>query len=506
MQTSQVARCAQKQARSVGPAHGLKPVPVHSHRRVCRVKAADMDEIALLEKMIAMAKERKAKALEPPAAAAPSSADGFKGLGFTVKTFNAISPIGLQRFPSGKYIVSGDDSKLPDSAMAIMLRSHQLKVEDVPPTVRAIVRCGAGVNNIPVAKMTELGIPVFNTPGANANAVKELVVCALLLASRGILEGYNHVSNVINKEENMDYDKVAKRIEKDKAMFVGSEIEGKTLGVVGLGAIGGKVVNAALGMGMKVIGFDPVLSLDAAWRLPGDRMTKANCLDDVLKEADYITVHVPYIKNATHHMLNATNLKLCKPGVHLLNFSRTEIIDGEAVKDMYNSGALTGKYVSDFADPFLSGHPRYLTLPHLGASTEEAEDNSAAMAADTIMDFLQDGTIRNSVNFPQALLEKKPGHVGARLCIVHKNAPGVLGQITTFMGVKSVNIEQQLNTSKGDIAYTVLDLTKVDSPEQFQVDLAQECPGIISSRFLGNVFDDTLGQPGTFFYVNWAKK
>lgn len=468
------------------------------------VRAVELDEIALLEKALTLAKTRKAKESEVAAAPAPAAGD-YAGKGFTIKTFNVISPVGLTRFPKGQYIVSGEDTKLPSSPMAIMLRSHNLKEEEVPSTVRCIVRCGAGVNNIPVARMTELGIPVFNTPGANANAVKELVICSLLLASRGILEGNAHVNNVINKEENMDYEKIAKRIEKDKAKFVGCEIEGKTLGVIGLGAIGGKVVNAALALGMKVVGFDPVLSLDAAWKLPGDRMTRAENLDALLRESDYITVHVPYIKNATHHLINATNLKICKPGVHLLNFSRGEIIDGEAVKDYYNNGTLTGKYVSDFADPFLQGHPRHLVLPHLGASTEEAEENSAAMAADTIKEFLETGSIRNSVNFPQTVLEKKPGHVGGRLCIVNKNEAGVLGQITTYLGTKKVNIEQQINTSKGSIAYTVLDFGTVEDPAGLQAELAEKCPGIISSRFIGNVFNDELGQPGTFYYVRWAK-
>ncbi|KAG2492025.1 hypothetical protein HYH03_009754 [Edaphochlamys debaryana] len=462
------------------------------------------DEIALLEKALSIARERQAKAKEQAAAPAAPAAGGYQGAAFTIKTFNAISPVGLQRFPKGKYVVSGDDAQLPSSPMAIMLRSHQLKVEEVPATVRCIVRCGAGVNNIPVPKMTELGIPVFNTPGANANAVKELVICSLLLASRGIVEGHKHVENVIYKEENMDYEKVAKRIEKDKAKFVGTEIEGKTLGVIGLGAIGGLVVNAALALGMKVVGYDPVLSLDAAWKLPGDRMTRADSLDDLLKVSDFITVHVPYIKNATHHMINGTNMKICKPGVHLLNFARGEIIDGEALADMYKSGRMTGKYVSDFADPFLSGHPKHLVIPHLGASTEEAEDNSAAMAADTIKDFLETGTIRNSVNFPQTVLDKKPGHIGGRLCIVNKNEAGVLGQITTYLGTQKVNIEQQINTSRGDIAYTVLDFGKVEDPAGLQAGLAKACPGIISSRFIGNVFDDELGQPGTYFYVKWA--
>ncbi|GLC46137.1 hypothetical protein PLESTB_001194100 [Pleodorina starrii] len=479
------------------------PIVGRRQLAVPRAASAELDEVALLEKALLLAKERVAKSKE--VAAAPAAAPGgYTGPAFTIKTYNAISPIGLQRFPKGKYVVSGDDAALPSSPMAIMLRSHQLKVEEVPHTVRCIVRCGAGVNNIPVQKMTELGIPVFNTPGANANAVKELVICGLLLASRGIIEGNKHVENVIYKEEK-EYEKAAKRIEKDKAMFVGTEIQGKTLGVVGLGAIGGLVVNAALALGMKVVGFDPVLSLDAAWKLPGDRMQRANSLEDLLKVSDYITVHVPYIKNATHHMLNGANLELCKPGVHLLNFSRGEIIDGEALLDMYKSGRMTGKYVSDFADQYLSGHPKHIVIPHLGASTEEAEDNSAAMAADTIKDFLETGTIRNSVNFPQTVLDKKPGHIGGRLCIVNKNEAGVLGQITTYLGTRNVNIEQQINTSRGDIAYTVLDFANVEDPAGLQEGLAKACPGIISSRFIGNVFDDELGKPGTFYYVQWAQ-
>ncbi|GLI61317.1 hypothetical protein VaNZ11_003673 [Volvox africanus] len=472
---------------------------------VPRATGAELDEVELLEKALLLAKERIAKAKQAASSSPAVPGSGYDGPAFTIKTYNAISPVGLARFPKGKYVVSGDDAALPSSPMAIMLRSHQLKAEEVPHTVRCIVRCGAGVNNIPVQRMTELGIPVFNTPGANANAVKELVICGLLLASRGIVEGHKHVENVIYKEEK-EYDKQAKRIEKDKAMFVGTEIEGKTLGVVGLGAIGGRVVNAALALGMKVVGFDPVLSLDAAWKLPGDRMQRANNLEELLKISDYITVHVPYIKGATHHMLNGANLELCKPGVHLLNFSRTEIIDGEALFDMYKSGRMTGKYVSDFADPYLSGHPRHIVIPHLGASTEEAEDNSAAMAADMIKDFLETGTIRNSVNFPQTVLDKKPGHIGGRLCIVNKNEAGVLGQITTFLGTRNVNIEQQINTSRGDIAYTVLDFGKVEDPAGLQEGLAKACKGIISSRFIGNVFDDELGLPGTYFYVNWAQE
>jgi len=419
-----------------------------------------------------------------------------------VKTFNAISPVGLNKFPAGKYAVSGDDKLLPGDPMAIMLRSHKLQASEVPPTVRGIVRCGAGTNNIPVKEMSEMGIPVFNTPGANANAVKELVVCSLLLASRGIIEGNRHVNEVINVEEGFDYAKIDKRIEKDKAMFGGREIEGKTLGVIGLGAIGSRVVNAALGLGMNVVGYDPVLSLEAAWRLPGDKMTRAVELDELFEQSDFITIHVPYIKGVTHHLIDANALRKCKPGVHLLNFARGEIVDGAAVKAGYDSGALTGKYVSDFSDPDLMGHPRHIVLPHLGASTEEAEENSASMAADTMMDFLETGTIRNSVNFPTTILPPHKNSSGARLCIVNKNESGALGEITTFLGAQKCNIIQQINTSRDSVAYTVIDLETCPSdPAALQADLAKTCPMVISSRFIGSVFNDELGQPGTFFWV-----
>jgi len=255
-----------------------------------------------------------------------------------------------------------------------------------------------------------------------------------------------------------------------------------------------------------VIGYDPVLSLDAALQLPGDRMKRVTELDDIFEEADYITVHVPYIKGVTHHLINSEALAKCKPSVHLLNFARGEIIDGAAVRSGYDKGTLTGKYISDFSDPDLLGHPRHLVLPHLGASTEEAEENSAAMAAQTMMDFLETGTIRNSVNFPTTILAPQKNSSGARLCIVNRNEPGALGEITTFLGSKGLNISQQINTSRGDIAYTVIDFTnQPEDAEAIQAELAESCSFIISLRFLGMVFDDELGEPGTYFYVSWAQ-
>jgi len=457
----------------------------------------DADEIELLETMLLKAKARKEQAANEPK---PSSAGDYDGPAFTVKTFNAISPTGLKRFPAGKYDVSGEDHASP---MAIMLRSHKLQEEEVPSSVRCIARCGAGTNNIPVARMTELGVPVFNTPGANANAVKELVICSLLLASRGIYEGIKHTEDKINVEEGGDYDKISKRIEADKKFFVGQEITGKTLGVVGLGQIGARVVEAALALGMKVVGYDPALSMEAALMLPGDRMVRAGSLEEVLKVSDYITLHVPYIKGVTHHLIDADALSKAKSGLNILNFARGEIVDGAAVKEAWSTGRLTGKYISDFADDALLNESKHIVMPHLGASTGEAEENSAAMAADTIKLFLETGAIRHSVNFPTTTPTAKGN---ARLCIVNKNVPGVLGNITTFLGTQDVNIVSQVNNSNGEIAYTIIDMeTAPADPDALQSALAAQCDGIISSRFIGTAFDDNLGKPGTFFYVNWAQ-
>eukprot|EP00239_Pterosperma_sp_CCMP1384_P000653 CAMPEP_0197847014 /NCGR_PEP_ID=MMETSP1438-20131217/4985_1 /TAXON_ID=1461541 /ORGANISM="Pterosperma sp., Strain CCMP1384" /LENGTH=530 /DNA_ID=CAMNT_0043458819 /DNA_START=104 /DNA_END=1696 /DNA_ORIENTATION=+ len=493
-------KCLPAQLRSTSLA--IKPRDQKRAAIKTHAVAADMedDELELLEKVLKLAKERKTAAASTPA----TSASGYDGPSFNIQTFNAISSVGLKRFPGGKYCVSGDLEDLPGEPMSIMLRSHKLQEEEVAPTVRCIARCGAGTNNIPVARMTELGIPVFNTPGANANAVKELVVCGMLLASRGIVEGAAHVKQNIYPEEEYDYAKSSARIEKDKKMFVGQEISGRTLGVIGLGHIGSRVVNAALALGMNVIGYDPVLSLEAAWRLPGDRMTRANSLEELMSKSDYISLHVPYIKDATHHLINAEMLSICKPNLHILNFARGEIVDGAALKQFYDSGKLTGKYISDFADVDLMKENRQIVLPHLGASTGEAEENSAAMAADTIQAFLETGTIRNSVNFPAVDLAPLPKAQMARLCIVNNNAPGVLGQITTFLGNKSINISQQLNVSRGNIAYTVIDMDKrPQNPGELQDELVSACEGIISSRFIGDPFDDEFGQPGTFFKVTW---
>jgi len=479
-------------------------VPVQRRSVTLRAMSGHDEEIAQLEEALAAARDRKEKGLPSTKKAASNGTAGdYTGASFNIQTFNAISPVGLEKFPTGKYLVDPSVEVLGNNPMAIMLRSHKLQVAEVEPTVRCIARCGAGTNNIPVDKMTELGIPVFNTPGANANAVKELVICSLLLASRGILEGNNHVNNVITPEEGNDYTKISKRIEADKSKFGVQEVLGKTLAVVGLGQIGARVVDAALALGMKVVGYDPALSLEAALMLSPD-LKRVDSLSEAFEVADYLTLHVPYIPGVTHHLINEEALKKMKPNVHLMNFARGEIVDGKALMAAFKDGSKTGKYMSDFSCPDLMGHPRHVVLPHLGASTEEAEENSAAMAAETVKSFLETGSIRHSVNFPNVNLPyTKNLGVAARLCIVNKNTPGVLGSIASFLGNRNINILQQLNSSRGDVAYTVVDMQTVpEDPGKLQTDLAS-IDGIISSRFVSDPFMNDLGKPGTYFQVSW---
>jgi len=466
--------------------------------------AGQLTEVEMLKHMLAQAEARAKANSEQEQKKEHDFKPEKRGKTFAVQTFNAISPVGLDKFPKQTYTCSGNKEALPASPMAIMLRSHKLKEEEVAPSVRCIVRCGAGTNNIPVARMTELGIPVFNTPGANANAVKELVICGLLLASRGVVEGINHVRNVINVEEKGDHAKIEKRIESDKSMFTGQEIAGKTLGVIGLGQVGARAVDAALALGMKIIGYDPALTMDAALRLPGANMTRVSDLKDLLKQSDYISLHVPYIPKVTHHLINEEMLALCKPNMHMLNLARGEIVDGTAVKRAWESGKYTGKYICDFTDEACRSHPKFVCIPHLGASTEEAEENSAAMAADTMRIYLETGAIRHSVNFPSVQPSERQGY--ARLAIVHKNEPGILGQITTFLGSQNINITQQVNSSMNSIAYTLVDIESCPKdPAGLQQKLVDACPAIISLRYISDLQENELGQPGSFFFVKWAK-
>lgn len=373
---------------------------------------------------------------------------------FIVKTFNKISPKGLSRFDPERYHIAPDGSELAKEgiAHAILLRSHKLQEHDVPIMCRAIARCGAGTNNCNVERMTELGVPVFNTPGANANAVKELVICALLLGSRGVAEGVAHMKKL--HEEGTAHE----RIEKDKAMFGGREITGKTLGVVGLGAIGAAVTEAAIALGMRVVGYDPSLSVEAALRLPrasgSDAFKVTSDLSEVCASADYVTLHAPYIKSTTHHMIGYAQLAAMKPDACLLNFARGELVDNDALEARYQTGA-TGRYVCDFAlPPELAARGNVISIPHLGASTAEAEENAAGMAADTVKRFLETGVVVNSVNFPACDLPSRHDSIN-RICVVNENRPGMLGEIMSLFGSAQINVLQQINASRGDIAYNV---------------------------------------------------
>jgi D-3-phosphoglycerate dehydrogenase len=411
---------------------------------------------------------------------------------FVVKTFNKISPAGLARFREDAYSVvpSGED---PEIAHAILLRSHKLGEADVPLTCRAIARCGAGTNNCNVARMTELGVPVFNTPGANANAVKELVLCGLFMSSRGVYEGAAHM-RTLHAEGTAHA-----RIEKDKAMFGGRELAGKTIGVVGLGAIGAEVAHACIGLGMDVVGYDPALSVEGALRLPGSDMQMAS-LEELAATADYVTVHAPYIKDVTHHLISSEFIAAMKPDASLLNFARGELVDEAALNARYEAGG-GGRYVCDFAvGPDLWPRPNVISIPHLGASTEEAEENAAAMAADTVALFLETGTVRDSVNFPACALPLRGPDVN-RVCVVTENRPGMLGDLMSVFGDANINVVQQINTSRGPVAYNVIDL-EVTRTEDGRIDQARfdsfealqhrimAITGIKSSRF---IFDDVVG-------------
>jgi len=397
-----------------------------------------------------------------------------------VRTFNKIHRAGLTRFDPEIFRVADDVS---EGAHAILLRSHKLTEADVPVMCRSIARCGAGTNNCSVSRMTELGVPVFNTPGANANAVKELVLCGLFLASRGIMQGAFKMDAL--HAEGTAHD----QIEKVKAQFGGRELAGKTLGVVGLGAIGAAVLKAALDLKMDVIGFDPALSVEAALKLPGHRMTMVDSLEDLVAASDYVSLHAPAV-DSTKGMISADVLKRAKKDVCLLNFARGELVDEAALSSFYDSGA-TGSYVCDFAvGPSLSARPNVVVLPHLGASTEEAEENAAAMAAETTALYLQTGTIRDSVNFPTTTLPAR-GDAVQRVCVVNENRPGMLGEILSVFGNAGINIVQQINTSRGDLAYNVIDIERLSSFEDVHFKswdalqfLLTSIDGIKSTRYI----------------------
>ena len=368
---------------------------------------------------------------------------------FGIQTLNKISPAGLGKFGEG--YTCGDQVQNPD---AILVRSASMHEMEFPASLKAIARAGAGVNNIPVEKCSEMGIVVFNTPGANANAVKELVIAALLLSSRKIVQGIEWAKTLKGEGAN-----VSKLVEKGKSAFVGPEIRGKKLGVIGLGAIGILVANAASTLGMEVYGYDPYLSVNAAWGL-SHKTHHAMTLDEIYTNCDYITIHVPLTPD-TKEMINKDTLATMKDGVRILNFARGDLVNTASVLDALKSGKMAA-YVTDFASEELLDVENVIVTPHLGASTPESEDNCASMAAGELIDFLENGNIKNSVNMPTVEMPR----VGAsRICVIHKNIPNMLTQISAIVSKAGVNIENMQSVSKKDYAYTILDTSDLVEDE-----------------------------------------
>ncbi len=375
---------------------------------------------------------------------------------FKIRTYNNIAENGLNRFNSDNYRVSPDI----EEADAILLRSEKLGSDVITPSLKAVARAGAGVNNVPVSECSASGVVVFNTPGANANAVKELVVCGLLLGSRGIIQGIEFVNSLAGMD---DYQAMSKLLEAEKKRFKGNEIAGKTLGVIGLGAIGSLVAETAIGLGMKVQGYDPALSVEAAWRLPS-QVQRIENLSALISSSDFISLHLPVLES-TRGLVNADKFAAMRPNTCLLNFSRAEIVDIGALLAALESGQLA-RYISDFPRPELIGRENVISMPHIGASTREAEENCAVMAADQLIDFLENGNIRNSVNFPALTLDRSPAAAsGTRLAITNRNVPKMLGQITSVLADQNINVIDMLNKSREDIAYNLIDLESEPSSE-----------------------------------------
>lgn len=386
---------------------------------------------------------------------------------FRILTLNQISGTGLKRLPSGHYVV-GPQAERPD---AILVRSHDMHQMDIPQSVKAIGRAGAGTNNIPVAKLSRRGMPVFNAPGANANAVKELVLAGLLIASRNLVPALKFVEGVDGDDKTID-----KVVEEGKKQFSGTELPKRTLGVVGLGRIGSLVADAAIKLGMNVFGYDPEITVEAAWSL-SSQVKKAHSIEELLRASEYVTLHVPLL-DATRNLINRERLKVMKHGAILLNFSRDGIVDNDAVLE-----ALHGKrlryYVCDFPASKLIGEPHVIALPHLGASTKEAEDNCAVMVVDQVRDFLENGNIRNAVNFPDVAMDRESPY---RVGIANANVPNMVGQISTAMAQAGLNIHNMLNKSKGEMAYTLVD---VDSPvPEAVISRIARIEGVLSVHYL----------------------
>ena len=387
---------------------------------------------------------------------------------YKIQTLNKISPDGLALFPRDTYEIASEILN-PD---AVLVRSAKMHDMEIPATVKAIARAGAGVNNIPVPEMTEKGIVVFNTPGANANAVKELVLAALLFSSRPVHKAAEWAKGLIGKG-----DEIPDLAEKGKSQFVGPEIRGKTLGVIGLGAIGAMVANDAHSLGMNVIGYDPFISVDAAWSLSRG-VSKAESLDILLGKADYITIHVPQT-NETKGFINAEKLKIMKNGVRILNFARGGLVNNADMIKAVADGKVAC-YISDFADEEMLKTENVICLPHLGASTPEAEDNCATMAVNQLIDFLENGNIVNSVNFPKCRIDGPIPKDGVRLCIANKNVPNMIGQITGVLAGASLNIESMTNQNRADVAYNLIDVNS--AVDESVVNKLKAIDGIITVR------------------------
>ena len=383
-----------------------------------------------------------------------------------IQTLNAISKKGLSRLPES-YVVSNDGTD-PD---AILVRSQVMHELPIPASVLAIGRAGAGTNNIPIKAMSERGIIVFNAPGANANAVKELVIAGMLMGTRNIFPAISFVGGLQGDDESLH-----KQVEAGKKNFVGHELSGSTLGIIGLGAIGSMLAEAAIQLGMHVIGLDPEITVDAAWRLPA-QVKKAASVDDLVKRADFISLHLPMLPS-TKDLINAERVKLMKKGCILLNFARDGIVNEQAVLDGLNDGRLHA-YICDFPSNLLRQHPRFVALPHLGASTEEAEENCAIMVADQVADYLENGNILNSVNFPNIAM---PRESGFRLAIANANVPNMLGQISTTLAEAGLNIQNMVNKSRGDLAFTLVDVES--AVPQAAIDKLTAINGVLRVRYL----------------------
>jgi D-3-phosphoglycerate dehydrogenase len=387
---------------------------------------------------------------------------------YKIRTLNNIAVAGLRRLPRKRYEVASEIAH-PD---AILVRSFDMHDMEIPASVAAIGRAGAGVNNIPIGPMTERGVPVFNAPGANANAVKELVVAGLLLAARNICNARDYVRGLDAADDGL-----SKAVEAGKKQFVGFELPGRTLGVIGLGAIGVEVANVALAMGMKVVGFDPDITVKRAWQLSSG-VQQVDTLDRLFKRSDAISIHVPLVES-TWHLVNRDRLALMPEHGVLVNFARGGVVSNEAVVAALDAGRLHA-YVCDFPAPELLHHPKVIALPHLGASTTEAEENCAIMVAENVKDYLENGNIRHSVNFPEAIMPRADAY---RITIANANVPNMVGQISTCLAQVNLNIEDLLNKSLGEVAYTIVDLD--GSVPDATLQALREIKGVLAMRNLG---------------------